>query len=140
MGQIYFPDALNEFLYTNVPAYTGRTGERFVVNANDGIANEEDPNRRAFCAIKEEKDHYLATLTLGIDRSANARDEERNITADGRPERPPPGFRPSLGFGPPPHDRPGGSPPPLGPRGMPQVNLKDRLIALVPGLSSRRSK
>ncbi|WP_336492039.1 intradiol ring-cleavage dioxygenase [Methylobacterium nigriterrae] len=116
-GQIYFPDALNEFLYTQVPAYTGRRAERFIVNANDGIANEEDPNRRAFCAVKEERDRYVASLTLGVDCSASGTDTERAETLTALPERPP---------------RAGGSPPGL--RGPGRSALKDRLGALVPGL------
>lgn len=115
-GQIYFPDALNEFLYTQVPAYQGRRAERFIVNANDGIANEEDPHRRAFCAVKEEAERYLATLTLGVD---HARSGERRESRGGRPERPPPGAG-------------GGPPPDL--RRPARLTLKDRLAALVPGL------
>ncbi|KAB1075645.1 intradiol ring-cleavage dioxygenase [Methylobacterium planeticum] len=119
-GQIYFPDALNEFLYTQVPAYTGRRAERFVVNAN-----EEDPNRRAFCAVKEERDRYAASLTLGVDRSADRGDTGRAETPSGRPERPPP--PPGGGAGPGP-----------GFRGPGRLALKDRLGALVPGLRRER--
>lgn len=146
MGQIYFPDALNEFIYANVPAYTGRTTERLVVNANDGIATEQDPRRRAFCAIKEEKDRYLASLTLGVDRSADARGDERDVTSDGRPERPGPGFppppggSPPPGFGPPPSGPGNGMPPPPGFAGFPRMSLKDRLAALIPGLEPRGPK
>lgn len=147
MGQIYFPDALSEFIYTNVPAYSGRTAERLVVNANDGLATERDPHRRAFCAVKEEKDRYLASLTLGVDRSAEASDGERRATADGRPERPGPGFgpppggfRPPPGFGPPPGGAPDRMPPPPGFAGPARMTLKDRLAALVPGLDARCSK
>lgn len=146
MGQVYLPDALNEFIYTNVPAYTGRTAERVVVNANDGIATEQDPHRRAFCAVKEEKDRYLASLTLGVDHGADARSLERNVTADGRPERPeagfppPPGSPPPPGFKPPPGGPPIGMPPPLGPAGLPRMSLKDRLAALIPGFEARRSR
>lgn len=145
MGQIYLPDALNEFIYANVPAYTGRSVERSVVNANDGIATEQDPNRRAFCAIKEERDRYLASLTLGVDRRADARGEERALTGTGRPERPgpgfppPPGAAPPSGFRPPPGGPPNGRPPP-GFAGPPQMTLKDRLAALIPGFDARRSK
>lgn len=119
-GQIYFPDAVSEFLYTQVPAYGGRRSARAVVNANDGIAREEDPNRRAFCAIKEERDRYLATLTLGVDR--NARVTERDAGPGGR-RGPPPGG-PGMG---PPRGGPGMGPPE-------PMRIKDRLAALVPGL------
>ena len=119
-GQIYFPDALNEYLYTHVPAYGGRKVERFVVNANDGIAQEEDPERRAFCAVKEERDRYVASLVVGVDRSADAKAMDRAVTPRGRPERPPT----VTGGLPPGHHGPGPG----------RAALKDRVSALVPGL------
>lgn len=121
IGQIYFPDALNEFLYTNVPAYAGRKADRFIINANDGILHEEDPERRAFCAVKEERDRYVATLTLGVDRGANAASEARDETPSGRPERPLP---------------PDGPPPDF--RRPPRLTMKERLAALVPGFQRER--
>jgi len=68
-GQTFFPEALNEFIYTNVPDYTGRPKQRLVINANDRVATEADPDHRAYCAVKEERDHYLATLTLAVQRT-----------------------------------------------------------------------
>ena len=123
IGQIYFPDALNEYLYAHVPAYGGRKVERTVVNANDGIALEEDPERRAFCAVKEERDRYVATLVLGVDRSADGKAMERSRTPAGRPERPPP--PPATTGGIPPH--------PHGP-GPARPAIKDRTAVLVPGM------
>jgi protocatechuate 3,4-dioxygenase beta subunit len=72
-GQMYFPDALNEFIYANIAAYADRLKPRAVVNANDQFANFHDPNRLSFCAVKEERDRYAASLVLGVDRSAVAR-------------------------------------------------------------------
>src|ERR1700704_4395820 len=69
-GQMYFPDAVNEFIYTNIPAYADRLNPRAVVNANDRFANFHDPNRLSFCAIKEERDCYAVSLVLGVDRFA----------------------------------------------------------------------
>ncbi len=69
-GQTFFPEALNEFIYTNVPDYTGRPKQRLVINANDRIATDADPNHRAYCAVKEERDRYVAMLTLAVNRSA----------------------------------------------------------------------
>lgn len=71
-GQMYFPDALNEFIYANVSAYSNRLGPRLAVNANDRFANFHDPNRLTFCAIKEERDCYAASLVLAVDRFAVA--------------------------------------------------------------------
>lgn len=70
-GQTFFPEALNEFIYGNVPDYSGRPKQRLVINANDRVATEADPDHRAYCAIKEERDRYVAMLTLAVDRSAN---------------------------------------------------------------------
>jgi protocatechuate 3,4-dioxygenase beta subunit len=72
-GQTYFPDAINEFIYVNVPAYAGRLTPRAVVNSNDQFANFHDPNRLSFCAIKEERDCFAASLVLGVDPSAVAK-------------------------------------------------------------------
>jgi protocatechuate 3,4-dioxygenase beta subunit len=72
-GQMYFPDAVNEFIYANIPAYAGRLKPRAVVNANDRFANFHDPKRLSFCAIKEERDCYAVSLVLGVDRLAIAK-------------------------------------------------------------------
>jgi protocatechuate 3,4-dioxygenase beta subunit len=72
-GQMYFPDAVNEFIYANIPAYAHRLNPRAVVNANDRFATFDDPNRLSFCAIKEERDCYAVSLILGVDRFAVAR-------------------------------------------------------------------
>lgn len=115
-GQTFLPDALNEFIYTNVPDYGDRARQRMVINANDHVIARSDPDHRAFCAVKEERDRYVATLTLGVDRRADA-----TVGRAG----PPPGLR----GGPPP------GPPPSG-MGGPMFGrpIKDRLAALVPGL------
>jgi protocatechuate 3,4-dioxygenase beta subunit len=76
-GQMYFPDAVNEFIYANIPAYAGRLNSRAVVNANDRFANFHDPKRLSFCAIKEEHDCYAVSLVLGVDRFAVAQADRR---------------------------------------------------------------
>ena len=53
-----------------------------VLNTNDHIATDLDPGRRAYCAVKEERERYVATLTLAVDRNAKAAEEVRH--------RPPP--------------------------------------------------
>ena len=114
-GQTFLPDALNEFIYANVPDYGGRARQRTVINANDHVIERADPEHRAFCAVKEEHDRYLATLTLGVDRRA-----ETTVGRAGPPP-PPPGLR--------------GGPPPAG---LFERPIKDRLAALVPGLKPGR--
>jgi protocatechuate 3,4-dioxygenase beta subunit len=86
-GQMYFPDAVNEFIYAHIPAYADRLHPRVVVNANDRFANFHDQNRLSFCAIKEERDCYAASLTLGVDRFAVAQADRppREGSAAGEP-------------------------------------------------------
>ena len=118
-GQTFLPDALNEFIYANAPDYTGRPRPRTTLNANDHVVEIADPDRRAFCAVKEEKDRYVATLTLGVDRRAEIAMQPRR--------GPPPGMPP----GPPPGSPPAG----MMPGGMIRGHqIKDRLAALIPGL------
>ena len=111
-GQTFFPEALNEYIYTNVPDYTKRPQQRLVINANDRVATESDPDHKAYCAVKEERERYVAMLTLAVDRNAK-------VSADNLPP-PPPG------------------PPPAGVREgghSPKAQwIKDRLAAVVPGL------
>jgi protocatechuate 3,4-dioxygenase beta subunit len=116
IGQTFFPDALNEFIYTNVPAYKERARQRRIINANDGVIARSDPEHRAFCAVKEERDRYVATLTLGVDRRADAT-VGRAGPLPGMPPGPPP-----AGMGAPMFGR----------------QIKDRLAALVPGLKRGR--
>ena len=95
-GQIYFPDAINEYLYENVPSYGGRSGTREVVNSNDMLARDDDPEHIGYCAVAEEHDGYRASLTLGVDREAIARagfgpgDRAPRGPRPGRPPRPSP--------------------------------------------------
>jgi protocatechuate 3,4-dioxygenase beta subunit len=69
-AQMYFPDALSQYIYGNVNAYR-RKKPRDTFNVNDGLALM-DKTHGGFCDLKEEADHYLATLILGVDRSATA--------------------------------------------------------------------
>jgi len=108
-AQIYFPDAINEFIYTNVAAYQ-RPLQRDTLNATDTIARSASD--AAFASIKEAREHYEVSLVVGIDPRAPARVAE-----------PGPGAQP-----------PGGSGGPR--RGRPQLSDEDRLRALVPGGAS----
>jgi protocatechuate 3,4-dioxygenase beta subunit len=66
-GQMYFPDALSQYIFANVGAYQ-RKAPRTVFNNNDEFARS-DTTRGGFCDIKEEADRYLATLIIGVSRS-----------------------------------------------------------------------
>src|SRR5215831_15423302 len=67
-GQMYFPDALSQYIFANVGAYRRKTA-RNTFNGNDELALS-DTTRGGFCDIKEEADHYLATLIVGVNRTA----------------------------------------------------------------------
>ena len=67
-GQMYFPDALSQYIFANVGAYR-RKAIRNVFNGNDELALS-DTTRGGFCDIKEEADHYLASLIVAVNRAA----------------------------------------------------------------------
>lgn len=85
MGQTYFPDALSEYLFSNVSAYRGRSQARDTYNSTDMLARM-DPGRLAFCDVKEAADHYAATLIVGVDR--------QGVVLSGGPDVAPPGSPP----------------------------------------------
>jgi protocatechuate 3,4-dioxygenase beta subunit len=66
-GQMYFPDALSQYIFANVGAYR-RKAARTIFNSDDQFARS-DTTRGGFCDIKEEADRYQATLIIGVSRS-----------------------------------------------------------------------
>lgn len=104
-GQMYFPDALAEYIFTNIAPYNTRGGKRDTLNSTDFIARA-DEDHISFVGLREEADSYVATLVIGVDPAA-----EPERAGFGRPPGPPPGGRPP---GPPPGGPPGG--PEGGPR------------------------
>ncbi|HMR32374.1 MAG TPA: intradiol ring-cleavage dioxygenase [Geminicoccaceae bacterium] len=87
-GQIYLPDALNEFIYENVAAYR-RPRQRDTFNSTDFIAGAGGEG--AFAAVREESGRYLASLVVGVDPTAKAMSGDR---PPGGPGGPPPGAGP----------------------------------------------
>lgn len=87
-GQIFFPDALSQFIYERVEPYTARGAERTTLNANDGIARRA--TSASFAYVKELADRYVVAMIIGVDPTATS------TAMDMRPRRggPPPG-----GFG-----------------------------------------
>ena len=102
--QLYFPDALSEYIYSNVAAYK-RPSERDTVNTTDGVLSETSNGRATFLNVREETDRYVAALTIAVDRRATSPTGDRRGPPEGD-RRPPPG----AGDRPPP-------PPPGGPEG-----------------------
>lgn len=118
-SQFFLPDALSEFLYTNLPAYQ-RSALRNVLNSSDGIALRAGDT--VIGAVREAPDRYIASLALVVDPLAN-----------------PPVHRPGPGSGPPPGALVGGGPPP-GFGGTPALKAPEgaaRAAALVPATRAR---
>lgn len=98
-GQMYFPDALSEYIFTNIAPYTERTAKRDTLNSTDWIA-AADGDHVTSVSVREEADAYVATLVIGVDPQA-----EPERAGQGRPPGPPPGGPPPSGArrpGPPP--------------------------------------
>lgn len=123
--QLFFPDALSEWIYQSDPTY-GRAGEvRDTLNRTDGIAQGQGYS--TFGAISEQADHYAMTVTLGVDRSARSSEQGMGPGGPGGPPPggPPPGGRPPRGT------RPSG-PPPGGPGGRQALTGEARVNAILP--------
>ena len=122
-SQFFLPDALSEFLYTQVPLYQ-RTRVRDTLNSVDGIALKAGDT--VLGAVREERQRYVATLALVVDPAANP--------AIDRPPPPSAGGMPPGAQGMPPTGGAGGEGgaggwPPMHPRALAGAA---RLKALVP--------
>jgi protocatechuate 3,4-dioxygenase beta subunit len=65
--QMFFPDAINEYVYLNAPLYR-RRAVRDTVNITDWIL--ADASRHAMANIREEVDRYVAEITFGVNPRA----------------------------------------------------------------------
>lgn len=117
MSQIYFPDALSEYIYLNIAPYNTRAAQRDTVNAIDSVLSASGGGHGSFASIKEDKDAYVASLVIGVDRDA---------TVTG-------GNGPGGNGGPPPGGPPAGGPPPGGSGGPPPSSGTTERGSLVPG-------
>jgi len=110
-SQIFFPDALNEYIYLKSPEYK-RSAERDTVNSIDGIAAQAGEG--SYCAIREQKDRYSAALVVGIDPAAEWKEQNQGMNGapPGAPGgksgegRPAPGQMPAGANGAPPSGPP----------------------------------
>ena len=94
-GQIFFPDALSEYIYLNVAPYNDRASQRDTLNANDSIAAQS--TRAAFAFIKELDEEYLVAMIVGVDPTAqSAVGFSMGASGGDRPE-PPQGGTPPAG-------------------------------------------
>jgi protocatechuate 3,4-dioxygenase beta subunit len=126
-SQFFLPDALSEFLYTQLPDYQ-RARLRDTLNSTDGIAL--DAGQSVLGSVREDGAHYLATLTLVVDPAANPHVDRPPALGEG-----PQGQRESFGPGGPP--RRGGEPGRARPGGPPSLEGSARTKALVPGVKVR---
>lgn len=69
-GQIFFPDALSQYLYENIEPYKARGSDRDTLNANDNIATQA--TRASFAYVKELSDKYLVAMIVGVDPNATS--------------------------------------------------------------------
>lgn len=92
-SQFFLPDALSEFLYTQLPDYR-RAMLRDTLNASDGIALQAGPTVRG--AIREDAHAYVASLSLVVDPAGKPVAEQRPPAPGGRGPGGPPPDRPVL--------------------------------------------
>ena len=126
--QLFFPDALSEWLYSNAPDYVRAGQTRDTLNRTDGIAQGQGYS--TFGAISEQADHYAMAVALGVDRTA--RSEEGGFGPGGPPPGglggPPPGVMgpPPVGVG------PGGRGGPAGPPRPEALTGAERIATILP--------
>jgi len=69
-GQIFFPDALSQYIYQNVEPYSVRGADRDVMNTNDNIAAQA--TRASFAYVKELEEGLLVAMIIGVDPNAES--------------------------------------------------------------------
>lgn len=129
-SQCFLPDALSEFLYTQLPPYR-RARLRDTLNRGDGIAVEAGGS--VVGAVREEHDRYVATLRLVVDPSAAPALDRPTGPPDDRRRGPAGSRRPDE---PPSWTGGHGDAPPRGAR-EPLPEGEARAAALVPGPMTR---
>lgn len=125
-GQIFFPDALSQFIYLNVPPYTDHGADRQTLNVNDGIASQA--TRASFAYVKELAESYLVAMIIGVDPNATSTAGQMPGNGDQPPAGgPPDGSAPPDGMAPPDGVMPGET-----------STLDDSSVTLVPGVAGIR--
>ena len=69
-SQVFFPDALSEYLFRSVAPYNERGAERDTLNGADRIAQAAGDG--AFAFVQEQPDRYVAALVVGVSRDARS--------------------------------------------------------------------
>jgi len=65
LGQIYFPDDLNRFVFTTVPPYSSREHRRDTLNREDRVL-VSTCGRDAFATVDIAPDRLIASLTIAV--------------------------------------------------------------------------
>ena len=104
-GQLFFPDALSEFIYRDIRPYSERAAKRDTMNKDDFIAI--GAGLGSFASVTEEAEQYLVTLVVGVDPAARSKASASS--------RPPEGFA-------------------LPPSSAPPIRDPKRASPLVPGI------
>lgn len=66
LGQIYFPEDLNRFVFTTVAPYSMRTRRRDTLNRDDFVLTSSGRRRDCFADIQQADDHMVAALTIKV--------------------------------------------------------------------------
>jgi protocatechuate 3,4-dioxygenase beta subunit len=67
VGQVYFPDDLNRFVFTTVPPYSIRKYRRDTLNREDRVLALAGGDRDTFAAVDMSPDRLVASLTIAVD-------------------------------------------------------------------------
>jgi hypothetical protein len=66
VGQVYFPDDLNRFVFTTVPPYSTRRYRRDTRNGDDRVLAATSGGRDVFAAVDVAADRLVASLTIAV--------------------------------------------------------------------------
>jgi protocatechuate 3,4-dioxygenase beta subunit len=66
VGQLYFPDDLNRFVFTTVPPYSTRRYRRDTRNGDDRVLAATSGGRDVFAAVDVAADRLVASLTIAV--------------------------------------------------------------------------
>jgi protocatechuate 3,4-dioxygenase beta subunit len=67
VGQIYFPDDLNRFVFTTVAPYSTRSRRRDTLNRDDFVLASSGHGREFFADVHMADDHMVAALTISVE-------------------------------------------------------------------------
>lgn len=86
-SQFFLPDALSEYVYGQADDYR-RPRLRDTLNSTDGIALQA--GNSVLGSVREEREQYVASLAIAVDRSARPMVDRPPVPGDGAPPPGPP--------------------------------------------------